>query len=109
MNHDIQQGQWRQMRGEVRAQFGRLTDDDLEVVAGNSESMLGKLQERYGYTREEATDAWDKFLYSVRDRFGDAKEGVQDAWQDTKRNVGNAIDNAGDAVKDAARDVDRRY
>lgn len=61
MNQDILKGQWRQIRGNVRSTFGKLTDDDLEVINGDAEVLMGKIQERYGYTREQASDAWSRF------------------------------------------------
>lgn len=61
MNQDILKGQWRQIRGNVRSTFGKLTDDDLEVINGDAEALMGKIQERYGYTREQASDAWNRF------------------------------------------------
>ncbi len=62
MNLDILKGQWQQMKGEVRRQWGRLTDDDLDQVQGDAEKMIGKLQERYGYARDEAEREIDDFL-----------------------------------------------
>lgn len=55
MNKDILQGQWRQIQGEVKAWWGKLTDDDLGRIAGKFDVLVGILQERYGYTRERAT------------------------------------------------------
>ncbi len=60
MNTDVIQGKWKQMTGSVKQMFGKLTDDDLQQVEGNAEKMLGKLQERYGYTREQAQTEWEK-------------------------------------------------
>ncbi len=54
MNTDTIKGQWKQLAGKVKAQWGKLTDDDLQVAQGNSEYLAGKVQERYGVTREEA-------------------------------------------------------
>jgi len=54
MNDDILSGQWKQLKGKIRAQWGKLTDDELEKGRGNSEYLVGKIQERYGATREEA-------------------------------------------------------
>ena len=51
---DIVEGQWKQMHGQARAWWGRLTDDDLDKVAGKAEAVIGLLQEKYGYTRERA-------------------------------------------------------
>ena len=54
MNKDILQGQWKQIRGEVKAWWGKLTDNDLDRVAGKFDVLVGILQEKYGYTRERA-------------------------------------------------------
>ena len=54
MNQDIIQGQWKQLKGSLKAKFGRLTDDDLARADGNHQYLVGKLQERYGYAKEEA-------------------------------------------------------
>jgi uncharacterized protein YjbJ (UPF0337 family) len=62
MNQDILEGKWNQMRGEVRTWWGKLTDDDLNRVKGNLEKLSGALQERYGYSKQEAQSEIDKFL-----------------------------------------------
>ncbi len=54
MNWDIIEGKWKQFSGEVQAQWGKLTDDDLHVIAGNKDKLVGRLQERYGWSRNEA-------------------------------------------------------
>jgi uncharacterized protein YjbJ (UPF0337 family) len=62
MNADVLKGKWLQLKGEVRRQWGKLTDDDLDQIEGNAEKMIGKLQERYGYGRMEAQREVDDFL-----------------------------------------------
>ena len=62
MNSDVMKGKWLQMKGEVLRQWGKLTNDDLDQIEGNTEKMVGKLQERYGYLREEAEREVDGFL-----------------------------------------------
>jgi uncharacterized protein YjbJ (UPF0337 family) len=62
MNTDVLKGKWMQLKGEVRKQWGQLTDDDLDQIEGNSEKMVGKLQERYGWAREDAQREVDSFL-----------------------------------------------
>ncbi|WP_115720401.1 CsbD family protein [Gallaecimonas mangrovi] len=57
MNRDITAGKWRQFKGKVKAQWGKLTDDDIEQIDGHSERLIGKLQERYGMARDEAEKA----------------------------------------------------
>ncbi|MCY1537266.1 hypothetical protein D9M68_727550 [compost metagenome] len=54
MNTDIIQGKWKQLNGRIKAKWGDLTDDDLDVVEGHSEYLVGKLQERYGWSKDRA-------------------------------------------------------
>jgi uncharacterized protein YjbJ (UPF0337 family) len=54
MNTDTLKGKWHQLKGEARVQWGKLTDDDLDQAAGQTEKLIGLLQERYGYARERA-------------------------------------------------------
>ena len=61
MNWDRVEGKWKQMRGAARAKWGRLTDDDLDLIAGHKDQLIGRLQERYDIARDEAekqTDEW---------------------------------------------------
>ena len=54
MNWDRIQGEWNQMLGHTKERWGKLTDDDLDVVAGRRDQLAGKIQERYGVAKEEA-------------------------------------------------------
>ena len=63
MNWDQIQGKWKQIKGGARQKWAKLTDDDLEFIAGNREHFAGRLQERYGIAKEEAErqlDEWQK-------------------------------------------------
>jgi uncharacterized protein YjbJ (UPF0337 family) len=62
MNSDVLQGKWKQLRGSIKETFGKLTDDDLTQAEGSADKMLGVLQERYGYTKDEAQNEWDGFI-----------------------------------------------
>jgi uncharacterized protein YjbJ (UPF0337 family) len=62
MNEDILKGKWNQLRGQVREQWGKLTDDELDQIAGKRDQLIGKVQEKYGYTREEAERQVNEFL-----------------------------------------------
>ncbi len=64
MNKDIFEGNWKQMRGQMRNWWGKLTDDDFEQIAGNKDKLIGKLQERYGYSREQAMQEVDQRMAS---------------------------------------------
>ena len=62
MNNDVLEGKWKQIRGEVQEQWGKLTDDELDQIAGRRDQLIGKLQEKYGYARDQAEREVDEFL-----------------------------------------------
>lgn len=69
MNRDQIEGKWKQVRGVARKQWGRLTRDDVDVIAGQRDVLVGKLQERYGTARsraERAAGEWSRFLRMER-------------------------------------------
>jgi uncharacterized protein YjbJ (UPF0337 family) len=66
MNTDQMSGKWKQMKGAAKQQWGKLTDDDLEVIAGKRESLVGKLQERYGLAKEDAQKKTDEWLKAYK-------------------------------------------
>lgn len=61
MNSDQWQGKWKQLTGKVKAEWGKLTDDDLDQIDGNRERLEGKIQEIYGIEREEARKQVETF------------------------------------------------
>jgi uncharacterized protein YjbJ (UPF0337 family) len=67
MNWDQMEGKWKQMKGVVRKQWGKLTDDDLEFMAGSKDQFVGRLQERYGIKKEEAQKQADEWLQAQAD------------------------------------------
>jgi len=62
MNTDVLQGKWNQLKGNVRKQWGKLTDDDVDQVQGDAEILAGRIQERYGRTKEQAKQEVDRWL-----------------------------------------------
>jgi uncharacterized protein YjbJ (UPF0337 family) len=62
MNWDQVEGKWKQLRGKVQEKWGKLTNDDLDRIAGRREVFIGKLQERYGIAKEEAQKQADEWL-----------------------------------------------
>jgi uncharacterized protein YjbJ (UPF0337 family) len=62
MNWDQVAGQWKQMKGNVKEKFGKLTDDDINVIAGKRDQLVGKIQERYGIAKEEAQKRADEWM-----------------------------------------------
>lgn len=67
MNWDIVAGNWKQFEGKVRARWGKLTDDNLDVIAGQRTELAGKLQEAYGISLDEA----EKQIKTFEDRYKD--------------------------------------
>jgi uncharacterized protein YjbJ (UPF0337 family) len=67
MNKDIFEGKWKQIRGEAKAWWGKLTDDDLDRAAGKFDVLAGLLQEKYGYSREKAADEIEKRVTEFED------------------------------------------
>lgn len=67
MNKAMIEGNWKQLTGKVKAQWSKLTDDDLDLIEGRADELAGKIQERYGIAREEAekqVDEWQNSLDS---------------------------------------------
>ena len=65
MNWDQIEGKWKQIKGSVKQQWGKLTDDDLKMIAGHRDKLVGKLQERYGYDRQEAQRQADEWIVNT--------------------------------------------
>lgn len=62
MNSDILEGKWKQLRGDMKQWWGKLTDDDFDQIAGQKDKLIGKVQERYGYARDRAEREVEKRL-----------------------------------------------
>ncbi len=70
MNKDILEGNWKQMRGSAKEWWGKLTDSDFDRIAGKRDQLVGALQEKYGYTREKASDEIDRRLKEFDQKHG---------------------------------------
>lgn len=66
MHDDVFEGRWKQLKGEVKRFWGKLTDDDLDKAEGNKDKLVGALQERYGWEKTRAEADFDRFLESIR-------------------------------------------
>jgi uncharacterized protein YjbJ (UPF0337 family) len=64
MNWDRIEGQWKQSMGKVKEKWGKLTDDDLKVIAGKRDQLVGKIQERYEVAKDAAEHQVDEFVAS---------------------------------------------
>lgn len=67
MNWDQIEGKWTQFKGQLKQRWGRLTDDDLDVINGRREQLLGVLQERYGIAKQSAENEIKEFLETLQD------------------------------------------
>ena len=65
MNWDRIEGNWKQFKGRARAEWGKLTDDDVDVISGRREQLVGKLQERYGIARDDAERRADSWIQTL--------------------------------------------
>jgi uncharacterized protein YjbJ (UPF0337 family) len=61
MNEDRLSGNWKQFKGKVKEQWGKLTDDDLDVIDGKREQLLGRIQNRHGIAKDEAERQVESF------------------------------------------------
>ena len=66
MNWDQLEGKWKQYSGKAKEKWGKLTDDDLEVIRGRRDQLIGKIQERYGIAKQEAEKQVAEFAGSFR-------------------------------------------
>lgn len=65
MNSDVLKGKWKEMKGSVQERWGKLTDDDLDKAEGNRDQIIGRIQQRYGMSRDEAEREFDQFLHKA--------------------------------------------
>jgi uncharacterized protein YjbJ (UPF0337 family) len=66
MNRDVLEGKWKEMRGQVKEWWGELTDDELEQAGGKAERLIGLLQQKYGHTREQAEQEFERRLKEAK-------------------------------------------
>ncbi|MFW5798498.1 MAG: CsbD family protein [Planctomycetota bacterium] len=62
MNKDILKGKWKQLKGDIKREWGKLTDDDMDRIAGDHDKLVGRLQELYGLKKEEAEKKIDAMV-----------------------------------------------
>jgi uncharacterized protein YjbJ (UPF0337 family) len=74
MNWDQVEGKWKQLKGSVKQKWGKLSDSDLDYIAGKRDEFTGKLQERYGLAKEEAQKQADEWLKAQREEAQEARK-----------------------------------
>jgi uncharacterized protein YjbJ (UPF0337 family) len=65
MNWDRIEGNWLQLKGKAKQQWGKLTDDDLDYIAGKKDELIGKIQERHGIAKDEAQKQLDEWTARI--------------------------------------------
>jgi uncharacterized protein YjbJ (UPF0337 family) len=65
MNWDQVKGKWQQVKGQVRAKWGKLTDDDLDRIEGRREELVGRIRERYGYQKDQVEKDVDDWMKTI--------------------------------------------
>jgi uncharacterized protein YjbJ (UPF0337 family) len=66
MDWDQMKGKWKQYQGKIKENWGRLTDDDLDIIDGKRQQLVGKIQERYGLAKEAAEKQADEFVKTLQ-------------------------------------------
>jgi len=69
MNSDELQGKWKQLKGSIKERWGELTDDDVAMINGQSDQLIGRIQERYGIARAEAQEQVEEWMHSDAEEF----------------------------------------
>ena len=121
MNQDISVGQWRQMRGALKSWWGRLTDDDFDWIGGEKDKLVGLLQQKYGQTRDEASQEVDRRFNVYSSQYGgtfsDMSARAQEFGTQASARVRDAVDSARSYLHDKnyadlaedATDLVRKY
>jgi uncharacterized protein YjbJ (UPF0337 family) len=117
MNSQVLEGRLNQLLGRAQKRWGRLTHDDLDEIEGQKTTLEGKLRERYGYTKNEASEQIDNFMRDAKEQLGemqdelgsrirDKSEGVQHTMQKARKQMRDRAEAYESKLKDVeARDV----
>jgi uncharacterized protein YjbJ (UPF0337 family) len=106
VNADVFEGRWKQMRGELKSWWGRLTDDDFEKIAGKRDRLTGMLQEKYGYTREAALQEIDRRFREYDKRMGTSSPGkTGQAMSGTRQNLGANFEEKAEEAKSTVEEM----
>ncbi len=68
LNKDVLKGKWKEIKGDLKSKWGKLTDDDLTEIEGDQEKFIGILQKRYGYTKDKAEQEYNDFMVNREKR-----------------------------------------
>ena len=106
VNADLFSGWWKEARGSLRSWWGKLTDDDIEYIAGQKDRLIGLVQQRYGYAREKAREEVERRIQETQSQVGNSLTKVQraigDAADSTTQQVGEQMQTLADNLREKA-------
>jgi len=107
MNTDILGGKWTELKGKVKETFGKLTDDDMLQIQGSGDRMIGVIQARYGYGKEQAQQEWENFVRhhvtTAEDTYEEMKETAKTTATDASNGVAKLAKGIADKVTSAVK------
>lgn len=107
MNSDILGGKWNELKGKIKETFGRLTDDDMLQIQGSHERIVGALQERYGYGKEQTQQEWENFarqhVVTAEDTYGEMKDTAKSVANDAANGAAKIAKGIADKVNAAVK------
>jgi uncharacterized protein YjbJ (UPF0337 family) len=107
------QGSWKQMKGRAKERWGKLTDDDLTVIAGRRDQLEGMIQERYGYAKERARNEVEDWMRSIEstleEQIASLRSGIQTLSSTVERIAEEQFPRARSKVEEALDDVEEAF
>lgn len=107
MNSDIWGGKWNELKGKLKEVFGKLTDDDMLQMQGSHDRIVGVLQERYGYGKEQAQQEWENFVRqhvtTVEDTYEEMKDSAKTVANDASNGAAKIAKDIADKVTTAVK------
>lgn len=98
MNEDVFAGQWKQMRGELKSWWSQLADDELDLIGGHKDKLIGLVQERYGYAREHAEQEVERRFKEFSDKTSGAVASITAKAQEFGATAGSKANDAATVV-----------
>ena len=90
MNADTFKGQWKQLKGELKSRWGKLTDDDLMQIDGNLDKLIGSIETRYGYAKDQAQKEFQRWYEARKVSSASEDDQLRDAWDSDAARSGSS-------------------
>lgn len=108
MKSDVLEGNWKQIQGSIKEQWGRVTDDDLMQIQGKRDRLVGVLQERYGYGKNKAREEVDNYLGELEDRFDGARSRAEGMVEKAQEKFQESKEQAAQRAREKAEEYNQR-